>query len=237
MQATEWTGFKITQNQTVRAGIGKKIGRAGPGPKFLYFASGRAGIEPKFQFLFRLIMHMWMSSVDRVYIKSSIDCVYENVLGGPCVYKVLYWLCVWECPQWTVCIPKSSVDRMYKKSSVDCVYVNVLGGLCVFRGPRLTKCVRCPLLIECIWWSSVDCVYMKSPVDCVYLKSSIACRPSLTVCTKIPHTQRVWPTSSVTLKKYILWKKSILSKFSFMCMIYPLIAIISKWNFFEIVIF
>ena len=38
----------------VRAENGKKkIGRAGPGAKCLYFVSGRIGLEPKFCFRFR----------------------------------------------------------------------------------------------------------------------------------------------------------------------------------------
>ena len=51
MQATEWTGLKNHLNQAVWDEIGEKIGRARA--NIFYFVSGRAGLGPKFQFLFR----------------------------------------------------------------------------------------------------------------------------------------------------------------------------------------
>ena len=51
MQATEWTGFKITVTKLSGPKLEKKIDRAGLGSKFKF--PFQAGLGPKFQFLFR----------------------------------------------------------------------------------------------------------------------------------------------------------------------------------------
>ena len=74
MQATEWTGLKITLTKLPGTKSEKKLAGLGRArAKILYFISGRAALGPKFQFPFRAGPEIRPVQTSNVCVMNNID--------------------------------------------------------------------------------------------------------------------------------------------------------------------